>query len=236
MLGVDVGGTFTDVVAVRDGRIEVTKVPSDASDARDRGRRGRPAARGAGQRGVQPREHDGPQRGHHAPAAEGRVPDHRGLPRHPRPRHDLAPARRRRPTPRWRRSFGDAARPLVPRYLRRGVVERMLADGSELRRARRGPGAPRSSRCCGAATSRASRSACSTPTSTRPTRSGCASSTREVLGDDVAVSISSETSPLAKEYARASTTVIDVFMKLIFGRYSTRPRRRPARARLRRAT
>ena len=31
MIGVDVGGTFTDVVAVRDGRIEVTKVPSDAS-------------------------------------------------------------------------------------------------------------------------------------------------------------------------------------------------------------
>ena len=29
MLGVDVGGTFTDVVAIRDGRIQVTKVPSD---------------------------------------------------------------------------------------------------------------------------------------------------------------------------------------------------------------
>ena len=34
------------------------------------------------------------------------------------------------------------------------------------------------------------------------------------------MSISSETSPLAKEYARASTTVIDVFMKLIFTRYA----------------
>ena len=32
MLGVDVGGTFTDVVSVRDGRIEVTKVPSSATD------------------------------------------------------------------------------------------------------------------------------------------------------------------------------------------------------------
>ena len=42
---------------------------------------------------------------------------------------------------------------------------------------------------------------------------------REVLGD-VAVSISSETSPLAKEYARASTTVIDVIMKLIFTGYA----------------
>jgi len=42
---------------------------------------------------------------------------------------------------------------------------------------------------------------------------------RDVLGD-IAVSISSETSPLAKEYARASTTVIDVFMRLIFGEYA----------------
>jgi len=32
MLGVDVGGTFTDVVSVRGGRIEVTKVPSSADD------------------------------------------------------------------------------------------------------------------------------------------------------------------------------------------------------------
>ena len=44
--------------------------------------------------------------------------------------------------------------------------------------------------------------------------------TLEVLGKEVPVSISSETSPLAKEYARASTTVIDVFMKLIFTRYA----------------
>src|SRR5919198_1497517 len=33
--------------------------------------------------------------------------------------------------PAWRRPFSDAARPLVPRYLRRGVAERILADGSE---------------------------------------------------------------------------------------------------------
>jgi N-methylhydantoinase A len=29
MLGVDVGGTFTDVVGVEDGQIKVTKVPTD---------------------------------------------------------------------------------------------------------------------------------------------------------------------------------------------------------------
>ena len=72
MLGVDVGGTFTDVVSVRDGRIEVTKVPSSATDpsapvvegAQRLGPRGRP--------GVQPRQHDGPERGDHADAAEDR--------------------------------------------------------------------------------------------------------------------------------------------------------------------
>ena len=32
MLGVDVGGTFTDVVAVRDGRIITTKVPTQRTD------------------------------------------------------------------------------------------------------------------------------------------------------------------------------------------------------------
>ena len=44
--------------------------------------------------------------------------------------------------------------------------------------------------------------------------------TVEVLGQDVPVSISAETSPLAKEYARASTTVIDVMMKLMFSGYA----------------
>src|SRR5690625_7668303 len=29
MFGVDVGGTFTDVVSVTDGKVQVTKVPSD---------------------------------------------------------------------------------------------------------------------------------------------------------------------------------------------------------------
>ena len=32
IVGVDVGGTFTDVVAVRDGKISVTKVPSSRSN------------------------------------------------------------------------------------------------------------------------------------------------------------------------------------------------------------
>ena len=43
--------------------------------------------------------------------------------------------------PSWRRSFGDAPSPLVPRYLRRGVEERMLADGSVMTAAGRDAGA-----------------------------------------------------------------------------------------------
>ena len=32
----------------------------------------------------------------------------------------------------WRRPFGDAARPLIPRYLRRGIKERLMPDGAVL--------------------------------------------------------------------------------------------------------
>jgi N-methylhydantoinase A len=43
----------------------------------------------------------------------------------------------------------------------------------------------------------------------------------DILGN-VPCSISSEVSPLAKEYARASTSIIDVYMKIIYSDYTTR--------------
>ena len=61
--------------------------------------------------------------------------------------------------PGWRRSFGDAARPLVPRYLRRGIAERMLADGEVLIAARRGAGPRRAGGAEALRGRRASRSA-----------------------------------------------------------------------------
>jgi len=219
VLGVDVGGTFTDVVAIRDGRIDVTKVPSDSSDP------AAPVVEGARRLGL-----EGSAVFNHASTMGLNAVLTRSLPKigflttegH---RDMLDRGRVWRPTtaltdPSWRRSFGDASRPLVPRYLRRGVTERVLADGSVLipldeEHARWQLGVL--ARCNVEGVAVCLLNAYVNAAHEERLRELAA----EVLGD-VPVSISSETSPLAKEYARASTTVIDVFMKLIFTSYARR--------------
>jgi N-methylhydantoinase A len=219
VLGVDVGGTFTDVVRIRDGRIEVTKVPSDPDVPASA------VAEGARRLGV-----EGSAVFNHASTMGLNAVITRRLPKigflttdgH---RDMLDRGRVWRPTsaltdPSWRRSFGDAARPLVPRYLRRGVVERILADGSVLlpldeEQARRQLDVLARCEVEGVAICLLN----SYVNHAHELR--LRELTREALGD-VAVSISFETSPLAKEYARASTTVVDVFMKLLFTEYSHR--------------
>jgi len=218
VLGVDVGGTFTDVVSVRDGRIEVAKVPSSASDP------AAPVLEGAERLGLA-----GATVFNHASTMGLNAVITRSLPKvaflttegH---RDILDRGRIWRPPARqsdtsWRRPFGDAARPLVARYLRRGVTERLLADGTvhvPLDEDQARSELEVLERCAVEGVAICLLNAYVDPVHERRLRE----LVHESLGEEVAVSISSETSPLAKEYARASTTVVDVFMKLIFSGYA----------------
>ena len=218
MLAVDVGGTFTDVVAVENHIIKVTKVPTNPLNTEES------VIAGATTLGVM-----GATIFNHASTAGLNAIITRRLPKiaflttlgH---RDMLDMGRTWRPLdaltdPSWRRSFGDAARPLVPRYLRRGIHERMLVNGQVLlpldeEQAREQLAVLKKCEVKGVAI-------CLLNAYVNAQHEiRLRELVKEILGDDIPCSISSEASPLAKEYARASTTVIDVFMKIIFTHYS----------------
>lgn len=220
MLAVDVGGTFTDVIGVRDGVIEAVKVPSTREEPEQ-------AVLG----GVSTLGAEGWAVFNHASTAGLNAIITRRLPKvgflttygH---RDILDIARSFRPIEAltdagWRRSFGDSRSPLVPRYLRRGIHERTTASGDvlvpldedqarfELERLKR-------CNVDGIAICLIN----SYVNATHEER--LLELVQDVFGGDLACSISSSVSPLAREYPRASTTLIDVFMKLIFTAYTNR--------------
>jgi len=217
MFGVDVGGTFTDVVAIRDGKVEVTKVPSSRIDPAGS------VVEGGRRLGVA-----GSTVFNHASTMGLNAVLERRLPKVAFLTTDgfrdiLDRGTIHRPLdaqtdPAWRRTFGDAARPLVPRYLRRGIRERKTAQGHTLfpldeAQARHELEILGRTGVEGIAI-------CLINAYVDPEHElRLRELVHEVL-PGVEVSISSQTSPLAKEYERASTTVIDVIMKLLFSDYA----------------
>src|SRR3954447_7824284 len=217
MIAVDVGGTFTDVVSLRDGEISTAKVSTNYTDVTA------PVLEGAATLGVERSQVFNHASTHGLNAViTRRLPKigflttegHRDIldmGRVLRPPHALL-------DPRWRRSFGDAARPLVPRYLRRGIRERITADGEvlfDLDEAQAREQLAVLARCEVEGVAICLINAYVNAAHEQRLRE----LVRDVLGD-IPCSISSEVSPLAKEYPRASTTVIDAQMKIIYSSYS----------------
>lgn len=219
MIAVDVGGTFTDVVALRDGTIHTAKVSTEYGDV------SKPVVEGAALLGAQDARVFNHASTHGLNAVITRRLPKIGFLATEGHRDILDMGRVWRPAeaildPRWRRSFGDAARPLVPRYLRRGIRERITADGGVLfaldeEQARAELSVLR--RCDVTGVAVCLINAYVNPAHEQRLRE----LVREVLGD-VPCSISSDVSPLAKEYARASTTVVDAMMKLIYADYTAK--------------
>ena len=220
LFSVDVGGTFTDVVRVRDGIIQVTKVPSNAADTH------LPVIEGARRLGVQ----DAAVFNHASTQGLNAVLT-RALPKvgflTTQGHRDMLDAGRcMRPMDnqtdaRWHRPFGDAARPLVRRYLRRGIHERILASGEVLigldeSQARTQLAVLKRCRIEGLAI-------CLINSFVNPVHEQrLLALAHEIFGATFPVSVSFQVGPRAKEYPRASTTVIDVMMKLIYGDYAHR--------------
>ncbi|WP_322778909.1 hydantoinase/oxoprolinase family protein [Frankia sp. Cas4] len=219
IVGVDVGGTFTDVVAIHDGQIRVAKVPTDVRTSETSVLRGAAdidvstadvfnLASTAGLNSIITRRI--PKVAFLTTLGHRDILDRGRLVRPWTALTDMS----------WRRGIGDASRPLVPRYLRRGIKERITAQGDVLialdeEQAREELRVLAACNVEGVAICLIN----SYVDGAHERR------LRELVAEelgDVVCSISSSVSPLAKEYGRASTTVVDVIMKIKYTRYTDR--------------
>ncbi|HEY6533475.1 MAG TPA: hydantoinase/oxoprolinase family protein [Acidimicrobiales bacterium] len=219
LVGVDVGGTFTDVMAIDDGRVIAAKIPTNVLQSETS------VLQGAAEVGVdQARVFNLASTAGLNAVITRRIPKvaflttigHRDI---------LDRARLWRPfealtDPSWRRGTGDMSRPLVPRYLRRGIRERLTSDGRVFLpldevQTREELEVLRECEVQGVAI-------CLLHSYLNPRHEvRLRELVHEVLGD-VEVSISSEVSPHVREYTRSTTTTIDLLMKLKYREYTLR--------------
>ncbi|MCZ6665737.1 MAG: hydantoinase/oxoprolinase family protein [Gammaproteobacteria bacterium] len=219
MMAVDVGGTFTDVVTVVGGEIRTAKVSTDVNQVDNS------VIAGAAELAVKNATVFNHASTHGLNAIITRSLPKIGFLTTMGHRDILDIGRTWRPAkaltdPRWRRSFGDTMKPLVERYLRRGVAERIMASGEiysplDEEQAREEIRVLAKCKVEGVAI-------CLLNAYTNDVHEvRLRELVKEELGD-IPCSVSSEISPLAKEYARASTSLIDVFMKIIYEEYADR--------------
>jgi N-methylhydantoinase A len=220
MIAIDVGGTFTDTIAVDEkGNITAVKVPTDIKATENS------VIEGAKRVGIK-----GQNMLNHASTYGLNAILTRNFPKvaflttegH---RDILDFARAWKPMEAqtdadWRRGCGDSGKPLVDRYLRRGIRERMISKGEVLipfdeQQARKEIEVLKKCDVQGVAICLLN--AYVNGEHERKLRA----LVKEIIGE-IPISISSEVSPLGKEYARSSTTVIDVIMKMVFGDYANR--------------
>ena len=218
-VGVDIGGTFTDIAVQIGGRFCHHQGPDDAAGARagrhaGHRRGARRGGRRAGRRRPRDPRHDA--RDQCADRAQGRAhgdDHHRGPSRHAGDGL-RGPLLRIRCVHRKARA-ADPARPALHRARAHERQGRGAARRSTRRRWRRW------CRSCSSCKSRASRSACCMPMPIPTTNGGCATSSRSGCRE-FPISLSSEVCAEVREYERFSTTACNAYVQPLMAGYLDR--------------
>ena len=210
LLGVDVGGTFTDAVLAVGGRLVTAKAPTTPEDQSEGVLNAvtavleRAGERREGRRGVRARHDRGHQRAARGRGSEDRVRRHGGLRGHRRAR----PPGARRPLPAVR---------AAPRAARAARAPGRRQGAHDPRRARARAGRRRRRRGDHGARARVRRGLPAARLPPPRARAGARGGARRA--PDVHVSLSHEVVGTFREYERAATTELDAALSPLLAAY-----------------